>query len=646
MGLSVSSWTSTNSLPGTVPAEYPEYVCGQLTSYEAFMVRPLVLLFLVAMLVIAQHHAVAAPLDIPNEAISDQRIARLIEQLGDAEYSTREKAQAELKRLGLVAFDGLFEAILHEDIEIARRARYLLKCIPDRWLTETDSPEVKMALRNYSVGSNHDRRSHMDRLALLPNGLGIESLCRLARFETDHVLSKHAALLVMGSIPAAGKEQEARVELIRQAAGRSNRPAAHWLRLFANTLESAEATLPAWERVVRGEEGVFSLFPERTDLLVLRNLMRWHSELLQRCHHETESIAAVRRSFDILRGEPEDLIDMANWLLNRKLWTLVEELAQRFGNRFDDSLELLYVLAEAQLHQNKTELAQQTADHARALEGNPLFHIRQARTLQERGLFDWSEKEFKRVFELAPKGESADFQARGLLTELLHDLERDLAAGEVWKELFDAAEKDRSVSDLLGKNTADLRPFRARMHYYFAMHFHAIPDLEKEKTHLEKAVTEYPGELDALIGMYRFAAADDAWRKKTRDLISATAGRLQDEISQLDKILRQTPNDATFSDTRQELAQKHNEFAWLIGNTIGDYDLAIRSSKRSLELAPGSAAYLDTLGRCYFAKGDYANAVKHQLLALHSEPYSGQMKRQLRVFQEALDPSKTNRETK
>jgi tetratricopeptide (TPR) repeat protein len=56
----------------------------------------------------------------------------------------------------------------------------------------------------------------------------------------------------------------------------------------------------------------------------------------------------------------------------------------------------------------------------------------------------------------------------------------------------------------------------------------------------------------------------------------------------------------------------------------------------SLEYVPNSAGYLDTLGRCYYAKQDYENAVKYQARAVALEPHSGQIRRQMKLFEEAL----------
>ena len=83
----------------------------------------------------------------------------------------------------------------------------------------------------------------------------------------------------------------------------------------------------------------------------------------------------------------------------------------------------------------------------------------------------------------------------------------------------------------------------------------------------------------------------------------------------------------------------YNQLAWLVSNTDGDYDEALRCSLKSLELLPNTAGYLDTLGRCYYVKGDLDNAVKTQAQAVRLEPYSGQIKRQLDFFKAAAADS-------
>ena len=85
-----------------------------------------------------------------------------------------------------------------------------------------------------------------------------------------------------------------------------------------------------------------------------------------------------------------------------------------------------------------------------------------------------------------------------------------------------------------------------------------------------------------------------------------------------------------------------NQYAWLVGNTEGDYEEARRCSHKSLELRPGEAGYMDTLARCYFAKKDYENAVKYQAMAAKKKPHSGQILRQLKFFEKSLADARQN----
>ena len=67
---------------------------------------------------------------------------------------------------------------------------------------------------------------------------------------------------------------------------------------------------------------------------------------------------------------------------------------------------------------------------------------------------------------------------------------------------------------------------------------------------------------------------------------------------------------------RRKLAGANNQLAWLVSNTVGDYAEAVRCSVRSLELRPDSPGYLDTLGHCYYAVGNFAEAVQAQQQAV------------------------------
>jgi tetratricopeptide (TPR) repeat protein len=123
--------------------------------------------------------------------------------------------------------------------------------------------------------------------------------------------------------------------------------------------------------------------------------------------------------------------------------------------------------------------------------------------------------------------------------------------------------------------------------------------------------------------------ADDGWRADTRQRIGKLSQKFEHDIAE-------SPNDPI----------TYNQLAWLIANTEGDYEKAVRYSRRSLELlgaandyletAARRASFLDTLGRCYYAVGDYEQAVKNQREAVQLIPHMQVMQRQLKLFEAAL----------
>jgi tetratricopeptide (TPR) repeat protein len=102
---------------------------------------------------------------------------------------------------------------------------------------------------------------------------------------------------------------------------------------------------------------------------------------------------------------------------------------------------------------------------------------------------------------------------------------------------------------------------------------------------------------------------------------------------------------------RENIAQQptaplpYNMDAWLIGNTEGDFDLAIQYSQNSLELLKNQPeelqinepGFLDTLAHCYAGKRDFRNAVKFQARAAELDPHTMQIARALKQFKQQLD---------
>ena len=213
---------------------------------------------------------------------------------------------------------------------------------------------------------------------------------------------------------------------------------------------------------------------------------------------------------------------------------------------------------------------------------------------------------------------------------MLHDEQRDLSAAKVLQKLVDTMTSDGALLQRVQQLDQSLPP-AARMHFFYACHYATQNDWQQEWKHLEDGLSENPTDVDLLIALYRSSAADAERRKRALDLVHEAADKLRSQINE-------NSDDAL-------LCNYYNEFAWLIGNTEGDIDQAIKYSQKSIELARQlppelgitESGYLDTLAHCYAAKGDYENAVKYQTRAVEMEPYTQQIVRALAEFKSKLE---------
>ncbi len=574
----------------------------------------------------------------PQAERADDQVGVLIRELGAIDYTVRENAQAKLRRLGLDVFDQLYDAQTSDDIEIALRARYLLHSLNVRWAQEDDPLRVREMLRSYGEKAESERRNLVDQLTRLPENQGLMALCRIVRFETSNVLSKRAALLVMQRKPNADDNAGPTVaDGITSSLGNSRRDAAHWLRVFASTLKDPTATLQDWASISAKEEQTLQNTPDRSSPELVRDLLRWRADLLERVGREEESLAVVLKTIDLLDGTQQQLVDCVDWLLERRSWPTIEVVAKRFPERFQESPLLLYRLAEAQRQGGRREESESTAEQAlKSNQGSHQEHIVAAYSLQERGLFDWCEREYRFVIGRASPASQEGLRARMIFSEMLHDLQREKDAADVLRDAVEAVEKDQNARYLVARLGREPGSLSSRMYYFLAEHARLNGDRKQYVEHLKTAIGHDPTDADVLIGAYRASEQDSAWRKETLELIRTTASEFRDEAMEYERQAAEAPTEGIREGYQFELATAHNQLAWLVSNTEGDYDEALRSSQRSLELRPETPGYLDTLGRCYYAKGDYKSAVLHQSRAAELEPHSVQIRRQLEFFQQAL----------
>src|SRR5690606_9747125 len=151
------------------------------------------------------------------------------------------------------------------------------------------------------------------------------------------------------------------------------------------------------------------------------------------------------------------LLKLLDWLVEHKAWKVADAVEQRFADRFQQQPLLMYLLADVRKKQGQDEQAEQTASKALEATGNNAYeHYKVARELQQRGLFDWTLREYRRAIELGPAPNPlVTFASQSAMAELLHDQQRHLEGAEVLKpaveELEKNAEHRQSVRDRLGR---------------------------------------------------------------------------------------------------------------------------------------------------------------------------------------------------
>jgi tetratricopeptide (TPR) repeat protein len=106
--------------------------------------------------------------------------------------------------------------------------------------------------------------------------------------------------------------------------------------------------------------------------------------------------------------------------------------------------------------------------------------------------------------------------------------------------------------------------------------------------------------------------------------MKARADELYDESKHaVEAVLAKYPNSAN----------DHNNLAWLAANCGRDAGQALSHAKRAVELKPKNAAYLDTLAEVQFRRGEYDEAIKTMKRCLELQPGVARHREQIERFE-------------
>ncbi|WP_345683731.1 hypothetical protein [Novipirellula caenicola] len=584
---------------------------------------------------------------------SHAAVDRLIEQLGSETYATRVRAREALARLGLQAFDELHIAQYHPDNEIAMTARHLVSSLLVSWSKPSDPDEVREILHEYGAQSVDERRSRIVRLSELPDRAGLRALVRLTRFETSLDLSRVAALAIMqqnSSDVADLRKQEA--QQIREGLGHSERAAATWLSAYADDLQNGSYDAERWSELVgeqrRQLDTASNQQTTRDSVLELVRVCVRHAWLSDKFD---DALALAKTNLDLIPPTTRDLTEACRWAIENGLHPIVIELQKRHRQMFDAQPMLLYSAAEAIKAEGDHGQAQLLADQAmeirpfpsdaeerETISPNELEEIAQthreiAQELQKRGLYEWAEREYRAIIDHLEMDASPSVSARDLLASMLADLERHHDVVELLTPLIDRIESDDQLKNRLNALRFSYDDMRSDIQWHAGLLKVKQGDIEAAKPLLVKAFRLRPENIDILISMFRLDQNDPNWSETVDLLLTQNIQRAKQEIASIEVMMKQ---QARFQPRGYELAQALNQYAWLVSNTKGDYEQALRFSQKSIELLPNDSALLDTCARCYFAVGDYKNAVITQRKAVRLTPHSPPMIRQLNEFEAKL----------
>ena len=571
-----------------------------------------------------------------QSATAKKHIDDLIRQLGNPRFTVRRAAASELRQIGPEAFDALHAATGDADPEVAASARYLLRQITVRWVQNDDSPAVRALLREFDGRSDESRLSRVQDLANLANGEGLAALCRIAHFDRSPLVSRRAALAIIRPAEHAASTTPIDPEVIERELGDSMRESATWLRRYLEQLRDPAASAAFWDKLVEEEAARLEQHTDDTSTEIVIGLMWNLADVHRQTGNRQAMLGVIGRMVGLTTEESQSVVtDLIEWLMEHQAWDVLDEFLTKHQSSFEQSKRLLYYAALARARQRQADLAEQLAEKAAQIDPqSTLESFLTARDLEEHGQFDWAVREYHRAIDNQQVAAPEAILARIYLGALLHDHEQHQQAADALDPLVKAVQNEGRVGQLYAEL---LRYYRgrlalpeadavaARFHYYRGCQFRDAEDRERERGELELAIKFDPTDADVLIAMYRHPHEDASWRESVRQRIRDLSRRFQQEIDE-------NPTDPT----------AYNQWAWLVANTEGDYQKAIRYSHRSIELIPpgagdsAGASFLDTLGRCYYAAGDLKNAVKYQRQAIEKVDYMQVLHRQLALFEKTL----------
>jgi tetratricopeptide (TPR) repeat protein len=581
-------------------------------------------------------------------------IESLVTDLGADEFQVREEAEARLSEMGLAAYETLLRVRDDKDIEVRLRSRHIVDSLRGRFMTTGVSEEIGPWMATYHDQDRVERTRRIEEVLakLLPES-GADGLARIARFEADERLSRLAALQVVSLPIEMEKPREEMVSMVSTGIGFSERTAVKWLRNYVAAANREPAALQQWHQLIEDETDRDLMLEESEDhrteyVFALRLVAIDTANVLGNQEAAAQLVTALSSELD----SEQEILNWFKWLQSRRAWSSIADFAKTQRKTIESNPQLLYGLAEAEKKLGKHESASATAAKALDFEGlSAEARCDLATDLKSnRGMYEWAEAEFRKCMELSGPTEQIHYRGAIRLGELLHDLEREEEAADLLDSILVGKtldKKDRRDKEKVREFQLQTRALqaekaiadtRARAAFFRACHYRDQGEIGLEKEELVKGLEAAKDDVDILIAMHTVAEPTPEWTAKTERRIREVNADYRSQLQVAYRTYEQLQDNLAQREVmRAGLAVINNQYAWLVGNTIGDIDQAIHNSHKSLEFAPGDGGFLDTLGRCYYRAGRLEEAAKYQRMAVERAPFELQIQRQLKLILTAIE---------
>ncbi|GHT44271.1 hypothetical protein FACS189454_01200 [Planctomycetales bacterium] len=524
-----------------------------------------------------------------------QHIEQWVEQLGDRSFLVRERAEKQLAEVGAEAFPALQNAKQSDDVEIVKRAERLLGLIEQSFIGK-ENKSVAFWIRQYAEESGPAMKARIiwilaDPFSDASNGEGLQTLCRIVRFDENLALRVEAAKCLIALPPNTPSLQ---TKWYQHIASTFNNPANdEFGALLADYAElRLQSKEPSKESSTKtaGDTNNSKKFANRVE-----NLAKQFAAFQSRPDY---SIVQQGNQIDILMYYALAILQDAAGLTRERDKTIDAALAvqpsepqEDTGFELDDHLPMYAHHYAAKLLKQRLKLRWALPHSEKVLaSGHILLQVRAADEIADTNvlLTDYlsAVRYYKKIIELAGTKEFTKRYNNALT----------VAATAKVKRFSCLAEQAATEGD-----------------------WQKVLDLVKQGQDIE------PTDIDLLILAHRVCKelkdVDAAFRTQTKM-------RIYQALPQIEQTIHKSV--VNMEDRQKNAILACNQAAWLLANTDGEYASALALIQTALQASPEETSYIDTLAHVYFLNKQYDKAIETETNVVRLAP-------EVTVFQKALE---------